>query len=220
MTIDATETFPDHLPAMIKITALVTLSLILGATPFLCAQDAAPPTVDLRPRPGQEPSPAAVPPPPPDVPELSVLDEAFKKTSLGKAADEFRQRVEIRRLQNRVNTESAIVNAKSAAEAARTDLEKRNRLRDYYNIYYDRIRSLASSEETRKAIDNEKAQHLKLMDQPRVRPSADSTPPPVEKKKEKKKAGHFGHYVAGRATPQKDVLRAHDRRMSDRDAAA
>jgi hypothetical protein len=205
---------------MIKIIALVTFSIAVGAALTLRAQDAAPSTVDLLSRPGQEPSPATVPPPPPDVPELSVLDETFKKSSLGKAADELRQRVEIRRLQNRVNIESAIVNAKSAAEAARTDLEKRNLLRDYYNIYYGRIRSLASSEETRKAIDNERAQHLKLLDQPRVRPSADSTPPPVEKEKKKKKTRHFGHSVTGRATPQKDVLRARDRRMSDRGAAA
>jgi hypothetical protein len=152
-----------------------------------------PPTVDLHSRTSEQPSPTVAPVPPPDVPELSVLDEAFKKTSLGKAADEFHQRVEVRLLQNRVSNEAPIVNAKNVAAAAQTDLEKRDRLRDYYNIYYGRIRSLASSEETRKAIDDEKAEHLKLLDQPRVRPSADGMPPPVPKKEKKAKHSKLGH---------------------------
>jgi hypothetical protein len=129
----------------------------------------------------------------PDAPELSKLDEAFKQTSIGKAADENRQRVEIRKLQNRVVGDPAVVAAKQAANAARTDLEKRERLRDYYNLYYRGMQRLTSSEDTRKALDTMKAEHLKLLDQPRVRPVPGGTIPPPTKEKKTKKKSKFGH---------------------------
>lgn len=180
------------------ICILVFALVLAGSTPRSFAQDAAPPTVDLETRsdteqPSASPSPTPLPTIPPDVPELSVLDEAFKKSSLGKTADEFRNRVEIRRLQNRVDHESNIVEAKEAAARARTDLEKRERLRDYYNIYYARVRALASSEDTRKAVDAVKADHLRQLEQPRVRPEPGGTvPPPPKKEKAKKKRSPFG----------------------------
>jgi len=167
-------------------------------------QEAAPATMDLQshsPAPSTPPpvppleqgSPSPTPIPPSDVPELSTLDQAFKKSSLGKTADEFHERVEIRRLQNQVNAEPRIVSAKKAADSAHTDLEKRERLRDYYTIYYGRLRALASTEETRKAIDDEKAEHLKLLDQPRVRPEPGGTiPPPPKKEKKAKKPNKYG----------------------------
>ena len=129
------------------------------------------------------------------MPELSRLDEAFKKTSIGKEADENRQRVEIRQLQNRVVNDPTVVEAKHYADVARTDLGKRERLRDYYNIYYDELRRLASSEETKKMVDDMRAEHLKLLGQPRVRPVPGATLPPVtdkDKKKAKAKKSRFG----------------------------
>lgn len=165
-------------------------AILSSAASISRAQDAAPSTVDLQSPRDQPPVPAATPSNPPDVPELSKLDEAFKQTSLGKDADEIRMRVELRRLQNEAASDPAVIAAKSSAEAARTDLEKRQRLRDYYNLFYDRMRTRASGEEMRNVLDLEKSGHLKMLDQPRVRHATDGalpTPPPEPKHKEQKK---------------------------------
>jgi len=162
------------------------------------AQDAAAPKVDLPKEPElpamESNAPAPPPAPSPDIPELSQLDEAFKRTSIGKAADESRERVEIRKLQNRVSNDESINVARNYAEAASTDLEKRERLRDYYELYYGKMRRMASSEETRKALDELKDAHLKLLAQPRVRPVPGASLPPVPKKDktEKAKKSRFG----------------------------
>jgi uncharacterized surface protein with fasciclin (FAS1) repeats len=106
------------------------------------------------------------------VPELSQLDEAFKKqTSLGKEADQRRLHIEWRKLKNQVVNDPSIRAAKAFAMAARTDLEKRNRLRNYYNLYYDRMSALASSAEVKLALNALKTTYFKSIDQPRVRPS-------------------------------------------------
>src|SRR6202171_2152195 len=174
-------------------SATLTMVALFFATHLvLRGQDAAPAIVDLPTEKTQTPSPASSPSPIPEVPELSQLDQAFKQTSLGKAADEYRLRVEWRRLQNRVADEPEIVNAKEAAHSARTDLEKRDRLRDYYNVYYGRMRALASSDEMRKTLDTFKAEHLKLLDQPRVRPVPGVSPTfnAKENKEQRKKDKH------------------------------
>ena len=185
--------------AMRRIAACALATVTLAILPVVHAQVAAPPTVEL-PLPVEEQSAeqaapaAALPSLSPDVPELSRLDEAFKRTSIGKAADEFRRRVEIRKLQNRVSVDEDVMAAKRVAEAARTDLEKRERLRSYYDLYYGRMRRLASDEETRKALDDLKATHVKLLDQPRVRPIPGEPLPPVPKKDKtnKPKKTRFG----------------------------
>ncbi len=174
-----------------KITRILLL-IIVGVASISRAQDAAQPTVDLQ-SPRDQPTtvPAATPSNLPDVPELSKLDEAFKQTSLGKEADEFRLRVEVRRLQNLTVNDAAVIAARAAAESARTDLEKRQRLRDYYNIYYDRMRALISSAETKAALDKSKVQHLALLNQPRVRPETDAAvPTAAPKPKHKRKKSH------------------------------
>ena len=164
---------------------IILSSLALASV--LHAQEAAQPTVDLQPR-AEEPTAIPTPVNPPEVPELSKLDEAFKQTSLGKAADEFRLRIELRRLQNQVAHDPAVVAAKDAAESARTDLEKRQRLRDYYNTYYGRMRSLSSNSETRAAVDKAKTEHLAMLNQPRVRHETDGAlPTPSPGRKHKKK---------------------------------
>jgi hypothetical protein len=170
--------------------------LALLSTVGLRAQDAAQPSVDLGTKP-EEAAPAKTPPPVSEVPELSQLDEAFKQSSLGKEADESRVRLEIRKLQNQVVGEPAVVAAKTAAHSARTDLEKRDRLRDYYNIYYGKMRALTASAEVRSALDTAKAEHLRLLDQPRVRPVPGTegiptpTPTPKQRKEHKGKHSHF-----------------------------
>ena len=179
-------------------TVITITTVFLAAGVLALAQEAAPPTVDLKTQPEPTPmgAPTAEPLPSvsPELPELSRLDEAFKRTSIGKAADEFRQRVEIRKLQNRVGTEESVVAARRVADQSSTDLEKRERLREYYDIYYGKMRRLASDEETRKALDDLKAMHVKLLDQPKVRPIPGASLPPVPKKDKstKPKKSRFG----------------------------
>jgi hypothetical protein len=132
--------------------------------------------------------PAATPEP--SIPELPQIDEIFKQTSLGKEADEQRLHIEWRHLANRVVTDPEILAAKKSAEAARTDLEKRQRLRAYYNIYYGKMRALASSTEMKTALDRVKAEHLSQINQPRVRHLTDEalpTPTPERRHKRVKK---------------------------------
>jgi uncharacterized surface protein with fasciclin (FAS1) repeats len=160
-----------------KSTGLILLAILGTAIPILNGQDAAPPDVDLysgQKQPGITPTaiPSLEPNGPPDVPELSQLDEAFKKqTSLGKEADQRRLHIEWRKLKNQVVNDPSIRAAKAFALAARTDLEKRNRLHNYYNLYYDRMSALASSAEVKLALNALKTTYFKSIDQPRVRPS-------------------------------------------------
>src|SRR5689334_7836467 len=100
-----------------------SIGLILVGHARLFAQDATEPSVNVSPTP-----PAEITPPPaepsqtPVLPELSALDQAFNQTGLGKDADENRMRVEIRKLQNQVAHDPSVIEAKAAADAARTDL--------------------------------------------------------------------------------------------------
>ena len=94
----------------------------------------------------------------------------FKQTSMGKEAEEFRLHARSRELQNQIANEPEIVETKAAVKTASTDLEKRERLRRYYEIYYGRMHALASSADLKKYVDAMKAAHLKALEQPRVRP--------------------------------------------------
>jgi hypothetical protein len=128
--------------------------------------------------------------PAPKIPERAQIDEIFKQTSLGKEADERRLHIEWRQLQNQVTNDRDIVAAKQAAAIARTDFEKRERLRDYYNLYYDRMRVMARSAEMKTAVDRLKTEHLGQLTQARVRHETDSelpTPSPTPKKKKENK---------------------------------
>jgi hypothetical protein len=132
------------------------------------------------------PAPAAAPQA--TVPERAQIDEIFKQTSLGKEADERRLHIEWRQLQNQIVNEPEIVAARRAAETARTDLEKRQRLRDYYELYYGRMRVAARSTEMKTALDELRIAHLSQITQPRVRHASDAglpTPIPTPKKKQK-----------------------------------
>jgi len=133
--------------------------------------------------------------PEPKIPERAQIDEIFKQTSLGKEADERRLHIEWRQLQNEVINSADVVAAKRAAETARTDLEKRDRLRNYYSLYYGKMRILARSSEMKSALDQLKTAHLGQLTQARVRHETDSelpTPTPTpKKKKENKKTSKF-----------------------------
>src|SRR6266446_8333492 len=176
-----------------KLIGLILLGTLGGLALPLRGQDAAPRSVDLYS--GQkQPEATATPPPPngPDVPELSQLDEAFKQPSLGKVADERQLHIEWRQLKNRVVNDPEVRAAKATAQAARTDLEKRNLLREYYNVYYQRMSALASSPEMKLALQALETSHVAYTSQPRVRHATDSslatpTPKPANKQKKRKK---------------------------------
>jgi hypothetical protein len=182
---------------------LVISATLIGVAFALHGQEAAPPTVDLYQGQNQmEPMPSPELPNGPELPEISKLDENFSKPkSLGKEADLARFHIEWRQLKNRTVNDPAVQAAKAFAQAARTDLEKRNRLRDYYNIYYERMSALATTPEIKVALQALKTSHQGILDQPRTRPTptpegATPTPTPSgtpkkpaakHKKKEKSK---------------------------------
>jgi hypothetical protein len=108
-----------------------------------------------------------------------------------------------RQLKNRTVNDPDVQAAKKYAQAARTDLEKRNRLRNYYEVYYQRMSALATTPELKLALQALKETHQGMLAQPRVRPSPTPVPSgrpsptpsstPVNKKqaqKQKKKKIH------------------------------
>ena len=171
-------------------------------------QEAAPPSVDLYQ--GQQPEIAASPSPPPngpELPEISQLDQSFKQPkSLGPDADALKVHAEWRELKNRTVNDPAVQAAKAYAQAARTDLEKRNRLREYYNVYYQRMSALATTAELKLALEALKTTHQTILAQPRVRPTPTPegatptpTPPgtPVQKKPQHKHKKKNKVHLAG-----------------------
>jgi hypothetical protein len=175
-----------------KIFGSIISAALIAAMLSLHAQDAAPPSVDLYEGQNQpEPIPSPELPNGPALPEISQLDRNFSKPrSMGKEADDARIHVEWRQLENRTVNDPAVQAAKAFAQAARTDLEKRNRLRDYYNIYYERMSALATTPEIKLALQALKTSHEGMLDQPRVRPSPTpegATPTPTPSGTPKKK---------------------------------
>ena len=160
-------------------------TMVVGVSLIIRAQDAAPPSVDLYS--GQkQPEATATPssePNGPELPEISQLDQTFSKPkSLGKDADALRLHIEWRQLKNRIVNDPAVQMAKAYAQAARTDLEKRERLSAYYEVYYQRMSALATTPEIKLTLQVLKASHQDLLAQPRVRPSPTAegaTPTPM-----------------------------------------
>jgi hypothetical protein len=150
-----------------KLILFVTCSAILGAALIVGAQEATDADLQSKPNSKAVETPAA----PPDIPELSQLDEMFKQTSMGKEADEQRLRVEWRLLKNQVMNDPDLVAAKHAAEKTRTDLQKRELLRSYFKLYFAKIRLLTMSPEMKQRIDGMEAGQLNSTAQSRVRPS-------------------------------------------------
>src|SRR5438045_7582086 len=107
----------------------------------------------------------------PRIPAIDELDQTFKQTSLGKAADEARLHAQWRELSNRIINDPDLLAARTKADKMKTDLAKRQQLRLYYTMFYDRMRAQASSPELKDYIDTRKTQHLGSTAQNRVRPS-------------------------------------------------
>ena len=157
--------------------------LIAASMPMMAASVFAQAAVSSSTNPQENATPQISPAPPqnegpaPRIPSLDELDQAFKQSSLGKAADEARLHAQWRELSNRFINDPDLVEARAFAGRAKTDLEKRHRLRAYYTMFYDRMRAQAGSPELKNYIDTHKAQHLSLLAQNRVRPSP--APPAV-----------------------------------------
>jgi hypothetical protein len=167
---------------------LVAASMPMMAVTSVFAQAA----VSSSTNPQENATPRTSPTPPPTegaaprIPSLDELDQAFKQSSLGKAADESRLHAQWRELSNRIINDRDLVEARAHAGRAKTDLEKRHRLRAYYTMFYDRMRAQAGSPELKSYIDTHKAQHLALLAQNRVRPSP--APPAVNAAGKQKEA--------------------------------
>ena len=177
-----------------KTYGLIVSTALLIAALILHGQEAAPPSVDLFPEQQEEDMTPSPPPNGPELPELKQLDDSFKPKSLGKDADTLRVHVLWRELKNRTVNDPEVQIAKKYAQAARTDLEKRNRLRSYYDIYYQRMSALATTPELKLALQALKTVHQNILAQPRVRPtpepsgtpSATPSATPVKKKPKEK----------------------------------
>src|SRR4051812_16657640 len=160
---------------LLLLLTLMTVVVVLR----LGAQDAAQPAVNM-PTPAVEqtpPSPPELPSATPQLPELSALDQAFKQTSLGKESDELRTRIALRDLQNQAERSPDVIAAKNAAASAQTDFDKRDRLREYYELKYNLMSAKASNGALKAAVTQAKQEHIGQLAQPRVRPgSAGETP--------------------------------------------
>lgn len=174
-----------------KIYGLIVCTALLIIALMLHGQEAAPPSVDLFPE--QEEVSPTPPPNGPELPELKQLDDSFKPKSLGADADALRVHVLWRELKNRTVNDADVQAAKKYAQAAPTDLEKRSRLRNYYEVYYQRMSALATTPELKLVLQTMKTAHQGLLAQPRVRPTPDTSTPsptpsgtPVKKKPKEK----------------------------------
>jgi len=181
-----------------KIYGLIFSTAVVLAALMMHGQEAAPPSEDLFPEEEQQQEDITALPPPngPELPELKQLDDSFKPKSLGQDADTLRVHALWRQLKNRTVNDPDVQAAKNYAQAARTDLEKRNRLRNYYDVYYQRMSALATTPELKLALQALKGVHQNMLAQPRVRPSptpeVSGTPSPTPtstpfKKKAKEK---------------------------------
>jgi hypothetical protein len=110
---------------------------------------------------------------------LSELDAVFQRSPLAAAAEEQRLHLEWRQLQNRTAHDPEVVAAKEVAAKARTDVEKRVRLRAYYDIYYAHMEALASTPEVKNYLARQKAGALGGLAQPKVRPTPTPRPTPA-----------------------------------------
>ena len=163
---------------------LVGVRAALGQEPPLPAATATPaptrPELNIPDIP-VEPSPLVPntsPQPKKNVPSITELDAAFQQSSLGKEVEEQRLHLEWRKLKNRTNDDPEIVAAKKAADAARTELDKRNKMRAYYKILYGRMQALAETPELKTYLEQRKRDAINGLAQPHVRPEPTASPSP------------------------------------------
>ena len=107
------------------------------------------------------------------MPELEMLNSFFKNTSLGKAADEHRLHLQMVALETRIRNDDDLHALEAAALSAPTDLERRHRLKAYYELWFKKLRALAATPELKAYLAAEEAGHELRLLQPRVRHDPD-----------------------------------------------
>ena len=134
------------------------------------------PTVPIEPPslipPNILPAPSSLPPIP-AVPELELLNSFFKTTSLGKAADEHRLHLQMAALETQIRNDEDLHALKELALRAPTDLERRHRLKNYYQLYFGKLRARSTTAELKAYLDAQEASHESTLLQPRVRHETD-----------------------------------------------
>ncbi|MBA3883839.1 MAG: hypothetical protein H0X73_14320 [Chthoniobacterales bacterium] len=152
-----------------------------------------PVTEDTTPLPAAtSPSPTAtIPPPqliPPDVlpmPDPSAppgtasglsavqqLDEELKPKPLSQESENYRLHVEWRKLRNQATNDPGVKAARAATERARNDVERRQLLANYFNVYFDKMIAIGPPE-MKAYLNDRRREHLRSLPQPRVRPLSD-----------------------------------------------
>ena len=106
-------------------------------------------------------------------PDLKLLNDLFQQTTLGVIADDHRLHVQAALLEERIRNDRQLHELKAAADRAPTDLERRHRLRTYYQTYYQRLRALAEAPDVKAYLQAQEAAHELLLLQPRVRHETD-----------------------------------------------
>ncbi len=151
-----------------------------AATPATAPANTPAPTAPPLLAPDILPLPATKATPPADLPSIPQLDQAFQQNPLNSTTEQYRQRIEYRKLRNAVANDPALKTALRRAQAARADLEKRQLLRDYYELYFNRVSGLAATPEMKAYVAARKAEQLAGLAQPHVRPELSMTPRPVK----------------------------------------
>ena len=118
------------------------------------------------------PGPAALPQIPSE-PDLQTLNALFKQTSLGKAADEHRLHLKMSALETHIRNDEDLHALNAAANKARTDLERRHRLKVYYKLYFKKLQALASTPDLQDYLRAQEAAHERTLLQPHVRHETD-----------------------------------------------
>jgi hypothetical protein len=118
------------------------------------------------------PAPGALPKMP-AAPELQQLNDLFKQSSLGKLADEHRLHLQMVALETRIRNDAGLHALRADADAAKTDLERRHRLKIYYEAYYGKLRQMATTPDLQGYLIAQKDTHEIGLLQPRVRHQTD-----------------------------------------------
>jgi len=108
-------------------------------------------------------------------PDLKMLNDYFKKTTLGKVADEYRLHLQMTALETHIRNDTDLHEARASADRAHTDLERRHRLKAYYKLYYKKLIALASTPELQAYLRAKQAAQESSLLQPRVRHDPDET---------------------------------------------
>lgn len=99
--------------------------------------------------------------------EGTMKEQKIDKTTA--ASDELNQRIKMRDLKTKVDRDPKVAGELERANVAKTDYEKREALRSYYTMLYDKIAKLDPS--LQKRANDAKSRMTHRLDQTRVAPT-------------------------------------------------